>query len=828
MNRSEHRVDWLRRIFREMRVTLLAAPQCIIRFFLDKFEPLASQRRLTVLWILGAATLTPVMWGCIVIGVNFAVAAFATLITIVFLSLFGSLIFSVLFSFAALLCLDFFFVEPLYALGVGSAQSLATLTAFLMTSLTITGLVRLVRSLSDKQSVQARLLDHGRTLEMPECNDSTKGSRIEEALRKRQVAIDVIPAFASIHGPDGRCEYVNEVGRAYRGLPLTDATGDQPWIAVHPDDEPGAEAAWRHCLANGTPFEAEMRFRLENGEYRWHLNRRAPHRDENGKILKWYGVAFDIENQKRAEAALRRSEAYLSEAQKLSRTGSFGWNTSNGELFWSEETFRIAGYDPTTKPSKKAVLDRVHPDDLSFVRNILGHAASNNKGFDFEHRLVMPDSTVKHLHVVAHFVQNEQGHSECIGALMDITSYKNAYSELECSEQRYRGLFNHLPVALWQLNSRNVVDLLGELRAKGVTDLESYFDANPGFFRRCMNALIVEEVNERTVQMFGSRDEIIGQSLARFYPDNSSSARRALESRFRGDTHFEEETEMIALDGRQLDVLFTTTRVGSIDNGVSLQGVIDISERNRAQRELQQVQHEFAHAARVAMLGELAASIAHEVNQPLAAISANGEVGLRWLRQSEPNLQELRELTASIVSDAQRAANIVRRIRAMAAGRPPERTVLVLDEVIGDALLFLRHELQSRGISITHHIAPSVHKILSDRTQLQQVIANIVVNAIQAMAGSTNNTRNITIRTENADMFVCCMIEDSGPGIKPEHLGRIFENFFTTKDMGMGMGLRICRSIIEEHGGRIMADSECGNGRGARFTFTLPAAHHSR
>jgi C4-dicarboxylate-specific signal transduction histidine kinase len=259
---------------------------------------------------------------------------------------------------------------------------------------------------------------------------------------------------------------------------------------------------------------------------------------------------------------------------------------------------------------------------------------------------------------------------------------------------------------------------------------------------------------------------------------------------------------------------------------MSLVGLIDITEQVRARETLQRVQADFAHAARVSMLGELTASIAHEVNQPLAAIVTNGEVGLRLLNRSEPDLAEVRVLTERVVNDARRAADVIARIRAMATRQAPERVLLSVDEVIREAMTFLRHEVQSHGLMVTHYPNPMAPKVLADRMQLQQVIVNLTVNAIHALAQADSPRRTLIIRTAFSDpSTLCCTLEDSGPGIRPELLDHLFDSFFTTKDAGMGLGLAISRSIIEAHGGRIRADngSACG---GARFSFTLPAKLH--
>ena len=381
-----------------------------------------------------------------------------------------------------------------------------------------------------------------------------------------------------------------------------------------------------------------------------------------------------------------------------------------------------------------------------------------------------------------------------------------------------------MPIALWQLNASKLVELFRGLRAEGVTELGPYIDQHPDFLAHAMAAVKIEEVNEPAIEMLGARDasEILG-SMSRHAHIHPDAFRRGLESRFRGEPTHQEETKLVTLDGRVIDVLMSATRPGLInDPDMSLVGIIDITERVRGREMLQRVQADFAHAARMSMLGELTASIAHEVNQPLAAIATNGEAGLRFLNRPEPDLAEVRELTKYVVNDARRAADVIARVRAMATWQAPEQTLLSVDEVIREALLFLRHEVQSHGLTVTHHSNPAAPKVLGDRTQLQQVFVNLTVNAIQAMAQMGTTRRTLVIRTTLSDPdTLCCTLEDSGPGIEPEHLDRLFDSFFTTKDAGMGLGLSISRSIIEAHGGYIRADNGSAYG-GARFSFTLP------
>ncbi len=260
----------------------------------------------------------------------------------------------------------------------------------------------------------------------------------EETLRQSEerlrTTIDTIPTLAWVTGPDGSVEIENKRLRAYHGLPEPPKGEERGWgwtAAVHPDDRKELEDHWRARLVSGEPGESEARLRRFDGEYRWFLFRGSPLRDERGNILKWYGTNTDIHDRKLAEDDLRRSRAYLAEAQKLSRTGSFGWSIPDGELFWSDETFRITGIGADTEPSLERILQQTHPEDRAMVRQTLEHAFHNGTDFDFEHRLVMADGSVKYVHVVGGATAESSGKRELVGAVMDVTAAKLALQEIQ-------------------------------------------------------------------------------------------------------------------------------------------------------------------------------------------------------------------------------------------------------------------------------------------------------------------------------------------------------------------------------------------------------------
>lgn len=494
------------------------------------------------------------------------------------------------------------------------------------------------------------------------------------AEREIRLVTDSIPALVWVAFPDGAVEYVNERWLAYTGMTLEQARGWGFIDAVHAEDRQSVRSIAAVRIQHGVTaneVKVEARLRGVGGKYRWFLGSAVALRDEVGNIVRWYGTNIDIEDRKRAEDALRRSEAYLAEAQRLSRTGSFGWKIDgrdirSRDIFWSEEMYRIFGVDRSLKPSIELSRQRIHPDDREVVLREVARAAAGHSAFDIEHRLLMPDGAVKYLHVMSHHVKFEWGDGEIVGAVMDITAAKEA------------------------------------------------------------------------------------------------------------------------------------------------------------QEALQAAQAELAHVARLTTVNALGTSIAHEVNQPLAAIITNAEACLRWIDLEVPDLEEARIAVKRIVYDGHRAGNVIRGVRALSSKARSQRALLDMNSVINEVIPLVRRELMSHRVSLRMDLAPIMPAVFADRVQLQQVIINLVINAIEAMEEVTDGRRELTVRSDShgADQVSVC-VKDSGVGIRAENANRLFDAFVTTKANGMGMGLSICRSIIQAHGGDIWTEPNLTEG--AAFYFTLPS-----
>jgi PAS domain S-box-containing protein len=371
-------------------------------------------------------------------------------------------------------------------------------------------------------------------------------------------------------------------------------------------------------------------------------------------------------DRKKAEEAFRRSEMYLEEAQRLSQTGSFGWDVLTGELYWSDETYRIFGFERTTKPTVELAIDRTHPDDRMHLRQVLDRASIERTGFTAERRLMMPDGTVKHIRVVAHRAAGEDPKSLLfIGAVMDITERKRA-----------------------------------------------------------------EEERER----------------------------------------------------------------------------------------LRQLEADLAHMNRVSMMGELAASLAHEIKQPIAAAAVYGEACTNWLSRDAPDVTEASEAASAMVADVKRAGGIIDRVSSLYRRGKPERELVDLNEIAREMSVLLGDTANRNAVLIRTELDPGLPTTTADRVQLQQVLMNLMLNGIEAMQDTGGELTVASKRTENGQLLLT--VSDTGIGLSIDKAERVFEAFFTTKPRGTGMGLSISRRIIASHGGHLWASPNTG--RGATFQFTLP------
>lgn len=373
----------------------------------------------------------------------------------------------------------------------------------------------------------------------------------------------------------------------------------------------------------------------------------------------------DITERKATEDELRRSEAFLAEGQRLSLTGTFLWKVAADEITWSEQIYRIFEFDPSVRVTLELIGDRVHPDDMPMMFDMIERARSDGGDFEYDHRLQMPNGSVKYLHLIGHGTRDEDGHLEYIGAVRDVT-------------------------------------------------------------------------------------------IARL-----------------------------------------------------------------AEQALDEARSELARVARVASLGALTASIAHEVNQPLSGIVTNASTCLRMLAADPPNVEGARETAQRTIRDGNRASDVIKRLRALFTKSKATTESLDLNEATREVLALSLGDLHRNHVILEAKLAGVLPPVTGDRVQLQQVILNLLQNASDAMSSVDDRPRRLLIATEqDGGDHVRLMVQDAGVGFPPQDAGRLFDAFYTTKDDGMGIGLSISRSIVEKHRGRLWAVPN--DGPGVTVSFSIP------
>jgi len=500
-------------------------------------------------------------------------------------------------------------------------------------------------------------------------------ARLAESRRELQTTIDKIPALVASLWPNGERDFVNLSWQRFTGISQEEARGTTQMIPVHPDHRGLDASHWQRCLETGEPFEQEERLLRVDGQYRWHWVRREPARDANGKVIKWYGIGFDIEDRKRAEDALRESEAKFRD-----------YAESASDWFWE------------TDPDHK--FTRLTEDERRLARGL---------------------ATV-----------------------------------------------SRIGVARWEF----------------ATDVQSE-----------------PEKWQLHRSMLKAR-----QPFRDFVYQAAHSDGSVVYNKISGKPIYDEKGVFLGYRGTATDVTALWTAE---------------AEARESERRYREAQLELEHASRVATMGQLTASITHEVNQPITAAVTYALAARRWLNAEPPNFDEADDALSLIVKEGNRAGEIVGRIRALIKKAPARKDAVAINDAVREIIALTRTEAANNSVSVRTQLAEGLPPVQGDRVQLQQVVLNLIINAIEAMRDIGEKKRELLISSRNEPDGVSVEVRDTGPGLSPETLSRLFEPFYTTKPEGMGMGLSICRSIIDAHGGRLWA-TRC-EPQGALFQFMIPA-----
>ena len=623
--------------------------------------------------------------------------------------------------------------------------------------------------------------------------------RIRQSERELRITLETIPAFVVSTLPDGSVDFVSQSWLDYLGRSQEEILG-WSWVQiVHPEDLDTLLNSWQAALAAGEPLEIETRMRRADGEYRWFLARAVPLSDEKGNIVKWYATTHDIDDRKQAEQKLRQSETYLAEAQRLSLTGSASWNVASGEIFWSEETFRIFQCDRTTKPTLEFIRQRTHPEDRALVQQTMERASQDGKDIDFEHRLLMPDGSVKYLHAVSHPAFNASGNLvEYVGTVMDVTEHKRVAEVLRKSKNRFK--------AMVEKSAEGILLVLPDKRI---------IYASPA----------VERV-------LGYRsEELTMQSLIEHvHPDHRQHATDCWNLLLQDPDHVAAAESMLQHKDGSWRWIESTAR--NLLHEPSVEAVVvnfrDITERKRAQAERERLEQRLRQAVKMEAVGRLAGGIAHDFNNVLAGVFAYGEM----LVEETPDGSPLKRYAQNVLTAATRGRGLVEQILAYSRSQRGKRAPVDITRVLAETLELLRGSLPA-GIRLEASAPQRRLVVIGDATHLHQVVMNLCSNAIHAMSGG--GTLRVSLETTDVSAerglshgtlapghYVRLTVEDSGSGMDEATLSRIFEPFFTTKEMGQGtgLGLALVYAIVTDSGGAI--DVKSAPGKGTTFTIYGP------
>jgi PAS domain S-box-containing protein len=579
---------------------------------------------------------------------------------------------------------------------------------------------------------------------------------------------------------------------------------------VHPEDRESLYRGVDEDLLAGVRPEAEFRIVRPNGEVRtlhsltpkrWTSMPGDAKRGVSGRPYKLFGTVQDITDRKRAEEALKRSQFYLSEGQRLAHMGSWAsddlgsrWSDDLG-IYWSEGVYKIYGLDPRNgAPNLKQYLATIHPDDRASMAETIRVMHEQRCGCDVTKRIVRPDGEVRYVRCVGVPVFEGGVFKAFHGTTMDVTEHELLTQELRRERAYLTEAQSLTHTGSWACNL-----LTREIFHSSDENTRLYgFDPSQGAipFDRFYNAIPAE-------------DEV--------------ALRAKLENAIREGADYDVEFRIRRADGAIRFLRGIGHHNPSQEIGEYVGITMDITERKRAEEErekLRQLEADLAHINRVNMMGELAAALAHEIRQPIAASITSANACLRWLARDPPDLERARAAAARIEQDGNRAADVINHLRSFyKKGTPPERGIVDLEDIIREMTALLRKEAVRHCIKIHSELHEDMPNVLADRVQLQQVFMNLMLNAIDAMK-DTGGKLTISSRLTPEGLLVVS-ISDTGVGLPTENTERIFDAFHTTKPQGTGMGLAITRSIVEAHGGRLWATAN--QEAGATFHFTLGA-----
>ncbi|MBB4169012.1 PAS domain S-box protein [Rhizobium sp. BK538] len=606
---------------------------------------------------------------------------------------------------------------------------------------------------------------------------------LQESERNLQVTIDTIPALAWSARTDGTAEFLSKHYLDYLGLSSEQAVGWGWASAVYPDDFERLQAIWQEALASGRAAEAEARLRRFDGEFRWFLFRVSPLKNASGEVVKWYGVNTDIEDRKRSDETYRTIVETTPECVKLiARDGTvLQVNAAGAGMAGVQHSGQVIGLN---------FFDFVAPEHRDRYREFHEQICSGTRG-GLEFDLVNALGARRHMETHAAPLRHVDGSVVQLGVTRDITERREAQDRLRRSEaflmegQHLARMGNFS----WNAASGEIV---------WSEQLYRIFEIEPG--------------------SVVSLDQI----AARIHPEDLPHLVAMVQQMEHGRGDFEYQLRIL-VDDEDVKYVHLIAHRDQEDKDVYIGAVLDETQRRHSEDALENLRSELAQVSRFVSLGTLTASIAHEVNQPLAGIVTNAGTCLRMLAADPPKIERAQETARRTIRDGKRAAEVIARLRSLFSNREAATEPTDLNDAVREVIALSSNDLQRNQVILRTELSDELPLVEGDRVQLQQVVMNLLRNAVDAMANVTGRKRTAILRTSlREDGTVRFSVTDSGIGLGNGGAEKLFQAFYTTKSDGMGIGLSVSRSIIESHKGRLWA--EPNNGVGATFAFVVPAS----
>jgi PAS domain S-box-containing protein len=653
--------------------------------------------------------------------------------------------------------------------------------------------------------------------------------------------VDALPGLVWTARPDGHVDFLNQRWCDYTGLGVDEAYGRGWQTAIHPEDLPDLLERWQSILASGEPSETEARLRRFDGEYRWFLFRTCPLADASGAVVKWCGINTDIEDRRRSEET-QRAHWWLSSSAREHHFRSVGDDipglaalmTPAGQVEIANR--QVMEYFGATLNELKgwAIADAVHLDDLPDVLAAWRGAVETGHPYDVEARLRRVDGVYRWFHthgfplrdtdgriVLWYLLQTDvddrkRGDALLAGEKQLLELVAEGHSMSEILEAICRLIENtatgcYCSVALYDPSrtrwEHGAAPSLPASYMRFCVGRPLNTDAGPCAMAACLNEQVIVTDLLTETRWAEWRPIALKHGLRSTWSTPISTAAGKVLGSFA--LYYSEPRTPTSLHQSLIKQFTHVARIAI--------------ERRLSDDTLSRLRSELAHVARVKSLGVLTASIAHEVNQPLSGIITNASTCLEMLAADPPDVEGARETARRTIRDGNRAADVIKRLRALFSKKETTLESMDLNEAAREVIALLRSELQRSRMLLRTELADDLPPVTGDRVQLQQVIMNLLRNATDAMNDVDDRSRELVIRTErDEDDRVRLTVQDAGVGFDRQAAGRLFEAFYTTKNGGMGIGLSLSRSIIESHQGRLWAAPN--DGPGARFSFSIPRA----